>query len=68
MEWVDFTVFAAMTPITGSPLVPVLYVMIGIALSLVAVVALKPGHFRRSSANAAQTTGRGSGLVRGWGA
>ncbi|MEX3939765.1 MFS transporter [Paraburkholderia sp. BR10937] len=43
--------------LTGSPLAPVLYVMIGIALSLVAVVALKPGHFRRGSASAAQTTG-----------
>ncbi|WP_233885548.1 MFS transporter [Paraburkholderia flagellata] len=43
--------------LTGSPLAPVLYVMIGIALSLVAVMALKPSHFRQSSANAAQTTG-----------
>ncbi|TDG06434.1 MFS transporter [Paraburkholderia guartelaensis] len=43
--------------LTGSPLAPVLYVMIGVALSLVAVVALKPGHFRQRSASAAQTTG-----------
>ncbi|CAD6528605.1 Proline/betaine transporter [Paraburkholderia hiiakae] len=43
--------------LTGSPLAPVLYVMIGIALSLVAVVALKPSHFRQRSANAAQTAG-----------
>jgi MFS transporter, MHS family, proline/betaine transporter len=43
--------------LTGSPLAPVLYVMIGVAIALVAVVALKPSHFRQRSANAAQTAG-----------
>ncbi|MDR5781358.1 hypothetical protein QCE63_18335 [Caballeronia sp. LZ065] len=43
--------------LTGSPLAPVLYVMIGIALSLIAVMALKPGHFTRGRAGSAQTTG-----------
>lgn len=43
--------------LTGSPLAPVLYVMIGIALSLIAVLALKPGHFAQGRASAAPTTG-----------
>jgi MFS transporter, MHS family, proline/betaine transporter len=43
--------------LTGSPLAPVLYVMIGVAIALVAVVALKPSHFRQRSANAAPTAG-----------
>ena len=34
-----------------------LIALIGIALSLVAVMALKPTRFRQSRANAAQTTG-----------
>ena len=43
--------------LTGSPLAPVLYVMIGVALSLVAVVALKPTHFRQRRPNPAQSAG-----------
>lgn len=43
--------------LTGSPLAPVLYVMIGVALGLVAVLALKPSHFRQHSANPAQSAG-----------
>lgn len=43
--------------LTGSPLAPVLYVMIGVALSLVAVMALKPSHFRQRRANSAQSAG-----------
>jgi MFS transporter, MHS family, proline/betaine transporter len=42
--------------LTGSPLAPVLYVMIGVALSLVAVMALKPSHFRQHRQNPAQNT------------
>jgi MFS transporter, MHS family, proline/betaine transporter len=43
--------------LTGSPLAPVLYVMIGLALGLVAVVALKAEHFRRGSMNSAEVAG-----------
>jgi MFS transporter, MHS family, proline/betaine transporter len=43
--------------LTGSPLAPVLYVMIGVALSLVAALALKPSHFRKRSANSTQFSG-----------
>lgn len=43
--------------LTGSPLAPVLYVMIGLALGLVAVVALRAEHFKQRSVNPAEVAG-----------
>ena len=43
--------------LTGSPLAPVFYMMIGVALGLVSVLALKPGHFKQHSINSAQSAG-----------
>jgi MFS family permease len=43
--------------LTGSPLAPVFYVMIGVALSLVAALALKPTHFTRIGTKGVRTSG-----------